>query len=136
MQELKFRYVYKHKTTSEIKFRFLTLKEIENCKFPVEYISYYYGFEFGIISKDLFTDKKDKEGMDIYEGDIIECECEKDLGSNSYYHHIVEFVKGKLYPFISYSKNLISYKIIGNKHENRDTHSLALLDNMIDGEQI
>ena len=106
MQELKFRYVYKHEITSEIKFLFLTLKEIEECKYPFEDITYKYGFEYVIISRDMFTGKKDKEGIDIYEGDRLDHPL-----------NIVEYSNGGFNTNGDRPLRFSKHIIIGNKYE-------------------
>jgi len=109
MQNLKFRYVYKHEITSEIKFLFLTLKEIEECKFPFEDITYKYGFEYVIISRDMFTEKKDKEGVDIYEGDMLDHPL-----------NIVEFSFGGFNINGDRPLYCSGHTIIGHKYENSE----------------
>ena len=65
-----FRYVLKNKKTNKIKFSYFSLQDIENTTdFEWEVLKNRYK----IINRDIYTNKKDKYGYEIYTNDIIRC---------------------------------------------------------------
>ena len=90
MREIKFRYIYMNKLTKKVRTIIKTLNQLENEGFPMGYI-------FKFISTDQFTGLLDKNGNEIFEGDIIY--------SNTY-NEKVEFIG-----FIEFDEERCSYSI-------------------------
>lgn len=69
MRELIFRYRFLNRKTNEIIEQVMTISQIEHCPFqpnPFE------GFDWEILSRDVWTEQLDKSGTRIFEGDVYD----------------------------------------------------------------
>ena len=108
-REIKFKYIYQHDETGRITEKTFTIQDIEGgetCQ----------GGQWSIVSRRQSTGLTDKNGKDIYEGDILMGKHKK-----GEYPRAVEFYKGMfvLLPNRSiYYDYILSGEIVGNIHEN------------------
>lgn len=114
MENVKIRYVFKNE--DKTKFRFMSIVAIENVNFS-DIIKLYNSEGYELVSRDKHTGLKDKEGNEIYEGDIIK----PDWGTTSdkEYKVVGENSLAEFYHwYIEYCFDTEDIEIIGNKYEN------------------
>lgn len=88
MREIKFRYVCQHKETGRIITKVWNIEDIEGQEF-IDWICCDIR-RYGLVARNLFTGLHDKNGKEIYEGDIVDLSCEYEPDRKG----IVEFVDG------------------------------------------
>jgi hypothetical protein len=75
-REIKFRYVFKHLVTGDLKSEVFTLDQIQNEVKHLIAVAYDSGYR--LIARDEFTGRVDKCGKEIYRGDILQADDPRD----------------------------------------------------------
>ncbi|MCY8424948.1 YopX family protein [Bacillus vallismortis] len=115
MSNIKIRYAFRHKKTGNIELKTYFIGQLEDR--PARKLSPVFCEEFGyeLISRDLWTGEKDKDGQEIYEGDVDIADDEP---------MIVAFKDGRFglkFPDHDYFDSSVSWEdceIGGNVHQN------------------
>lgn len=120
MREIKFRYIFRNLKTNDIIVKFFTLNNIESghhLKYDID--------RFELISTSQYTRLKDKNDVEIYDGDIVY--HNGFIGYVKYINRgncnvlgyaLVSLINGKT--FYMFCDETDNYEVIGNIYENQD----------------
>ena len=121
MRDIKFEYIEQHVHYGTIEKVKLSLYEIENGLDGV--LKYYTSNLWKLVSKRQYTEKIDKNKVEIYQGDIVKLNNELFIVSKL--NSAFGFIKIKDGDFYEYMCNLCDmcgkvYEVVGNIYENKE----------------
>jgi hypothetical protein len=114
-REIKFRYIWKHDGTGEIRTKEYTLDDIEHGKVEKPDFT----IRWNLIARLRFTGLKDSKGVEIFEGDIIK----KNYGSSTPVFSVawdnlrLMFIQNDGYNEPLYTLNSSHITVIGNIYQ-------------------
>jgi len=112
MDKLKLRYVFKHKEFKDVSLYHFALEEIEKGVLAKVLSSGMIENGYEIVSKDRYTGLKDKNGKEIYEGDVVKIHDQYSIDPS---HKVFwNTSRGCWLPLLGD----YTWEVIGNIHEN------------------
>lgn len=118
---MKFRYVYEHETTKEIRFMYFVIYDIERQDFFERFIKNFNDAGFILVSRDNYLGIKDRQHNDVYENDIVITTLKSNQarikGKIKYYgtQYIIENQEEDIFPMISIRQvDIESLHIVNN----------------------
>jgi len=116
-REIKFRYVFKHPKTKEVQTAIITIDDMERNDWSKTFK--WDSLRFELVARQRYTGLRDKNGKEIYEGDIAliygdRCVIEYDSKSASY----VARTKIDSYWALDEETFKLGVEVIGNIYEN------------------
>lgn len=129
-RDIKFRYIFKHIESGNIEVKKYYLSQMEEK--PTKELSPCFAADYELLSRDQYTGRKDRNGLEIYEGDAVKRFVDTvwvmSDGAEKYCTWYVEFRYGAwifrstpISPSVSYpyfDSNARNMVIIGNIYEN------------------